>query len=155
MATEASLSTAIIKGMCQSGHYAYKASDRFTIGVSDICGVSKDGRAIAIETKLISEWPSRKSSRALKRALTFQQLMFLENVAERGGLAWVAIGHPRVDGSRGIQAQLFRINQWKNLSLLSFSEGQNFIGENISAEYIEKGLGRILEGSISGGLTWP
>jgi len=155
MATEASLSAAIIKGMFSSGHYAYKASDRFTIGVSDICGVSRDGRALAIETKLVPEWPARDDSRALKRPITYQQLMFLDAISSRGGFAWVAVGHPPVSGGRGICVQLFRVNQWRNLSLLSFSEGQNFIGENVSAKYLKRGLGKVLEGNISKGLLWP
>ena len=154
MATEASLSSALIKGMLASGHYVYKASDRFTAGISDISGVSSDGRAIAVEVKLVSSWPKRGSSRALKRALSYQQLSFLEEVSNRGGSAWIAIGHPLMSG-RGIAVQLFTVDGWKSASLLSFPEGQEFIGENVSADSLKNEMGRALEGSISKGFVWP
>jgi hypothetical protein len=154
MATEASLSSALIKGMVAAGHYVYKASDRFTVGVADISGVSSDGRALAVEVKLVGVWPKRGGSKALKRPISYQQLNFLEEIDERGGSAWIAVGYPP-QSARGVSVQLFTVDGWKAASLLSFPEGQEFIGENISSDSLKNEMGRVLEGSLSRGFMWP
>jgi len=149
VATEAKLSTALIKGLNRSGCFVYKASDRFTLGVSDIAGVTPGGLSLAVESKLVSSWPKRGSSRALSRALTFQQVKFLDEVGKRGGVAIVAIGYP--SEKRGIDVQVFDVHLWKQLSI----DESDFCGENISVDTLKKESGTVLSGSLSGGFDWP
>ena len=115
MATEAQVSKAIVIGLQLCGHFAWKSSDKYTVGIADILGtfsvlkslasgmVNRSflwmvqpyaGRTIAIETKLVKAWPKQLSSKVLQHELSRAQFKFLESVSDRGGLAYVALAGP-------------------------------------------------------------
>jgi hypothetical protein len=93
--TEHQLCNAIVEALNYSGHYVwrtnsgvlpmeYKGKTRMVrmsrAGTSDILGVAKGGRFLAIEVKL----PKRKKN------VTEAQQLFLEDIQRRGGVAGVA-----------------------------------------------------------------
>lgn len=72
-------------------HYL-KASDKFTVGVSDFI-VWRRGRSAGIESKFIRDWPSDRSL-LLKHPFTGAQQTFLESVALtcNSGIGIIGIG---------------------------------------------------------------
>ena len=133
MATEAQVSKAIVKGLHLCGHHAFKTSDKFTAGVADILGTYSsvpglvaegvfrpfvresrmwEGRSLAIETKLSKAWPKRLTSKVLQHEVSRAQFEFLKSVADRGGLAYVAVAGPAKSG-RGVEVWLIPFAAWK------------------------------------------
>ena len=130
MATEAQVSSAIVRGLQLCGHFAFKASDKYTSGVADILGVYSSevalvhesvrfvplgmvyaGSAIAIETKLVKEWPKRLDSKLLQHDLSRAQFQFLAEVNVREGLAYVAVAGP--SRAPGVEVNLIDFNAWR------------------------------------------
>lgn len=163
MATEAQVSTAIIRGFKLCGHHVFKCSDKFTAGVSDILGtfsalprlsseaIIRDnygrygGRTIAVETKLTKSLPSRESSKVLQHELSVQQFRFLESVASRGGLAYVALAFPRRPA--GVDVALIDFDAWE-------AGSEAFGGQNISLGWLTSQRGRrahLMRGNLTTG----
>ena len=142
MATEAQVSTALVRGLQLCGHFAFKSSDKYTAGVPDILGVysalpglvgdsvrpirpsqAMNGRCIAIETKLVKAWPARWESRLLQHELSRAQFRFLESISDRGGLAFVAVAGP--SRTPGVEVHLVRFDAWE-------SGSEDYEGKNVT-----------------------
>ena len=95
MSSEAKISTALCNGLRELGCYVWKANDARTVGIPDIVGVTKSGKHLAVETKLLKEWPKRESSGILRNhTITATQAIHLDEVEARGGLGFIAISFP-------------------------------------------------------------
>jgi hypothetical protein len=145
MATEAQVSTAIVRGLELCGHFAHKASDKYTAGVVDILGVYSAlpaladervrallpqiyaGRSVAIETKIVKALPKRGGSKVLQHELSRAQFKFLEAVNDRGGLAYVALAVPR--RRPGVDVHLITFDAWDY-----GSEGMD--GKNVTLDWL-------------------
>ena len=78
-----------LRKMTPEVHYI-KASDKFTVGISDFLLWHK-GTCAAVESKYVREWP-RPSANLLKHAFTGPQVTFLESVALTKNKAYGLIG---------------------------------------------------------------
>lgn len=70
-------------------HY-YKASDKFTVGVSDYI-IWGWGQSAVLESKFVAEWPG-PNRELLKHEFKGAQTTFLESVALTKNRAWGCIG---------------------------------------------------------------
>lgn len=145
MATEAQVSTAIMRGLKLSGHHAYKSSDKYTAGVADILGTYSSlpalasesvralltqahaGRSIAIETKIVKAWPKRMTTKILQHEVSRAQVKFLESINDRGGLAYVAVAVP--SAGPGVDVYLVPFDAWEVGS-------EAFDGKNVTQDWL-------------------
>ncbi len=164
MATEAQVSSAIVKGLQLCGHFAFKSSDKYTAGVADILGVYSHlpglldasvgrslsgapsmytGRTIAIETKLVKAWPKRPTSKVLQHELSRPQVKFLEAVSGRGGLSYVALAGP---GPRpGVEVTLIPFDAWE-------AGSESLDRKNVTLEWLQSKQ-RVAFGKMRGNLS--
>ncbi len=162
MATEAQVSTAIVRGLRLCGHFAFKASDKYTAGVSDILGTYSNlpllvqtetvsfhpqgryyaGKSIAVETKIVKAWPKRGTSKVLQHEFSRKQHEFLEAVDDRAGLAYVALAGP---GKRpGVEVLLIPFVTWEH-------GAQAFDGKNVTLEWLQAQSRLQMRGNLSKG----
>jgi hypothetical protein len=118
--SESKISAALIKGLTEAGCYVWKANDARTVGIPDIVGCTARGRHLGVETKLIQSWPQHGAQALQGRTLSRQQYLHLKMVADRGGLALLAIGcpvthwTPQTSGKYG--CVLVSIRTWERLA---------------------------------------